>query len=113
MGDGPADQGIGAPVAASFALLRRDGLRGHLDRRALQEPSGLLLRGQQRPDLPLQRLVARARLPQKRVALLGRTLQHRLQQAIDLFPSFRIHRLSRRSVRGRAKPWRCSSRASR
>ncbi len=42
----------------------------------------------------------------------GRTLQHRLQQAVDLFPSLGVHRLSRRSIRDRARPWRCSSRAS-
>ena len=30
-------------------------------------------------------------MPQKGVALLGRTLQRRLQQAIDLFPSIRVH----------------------
>ena len=61
----------------------------------------------------LERVVARGGVAQKRVALLGRTLHGCLQQAIDLFPTVGIHRPSRRSVRGKATPWQCSSRASR
>jgi len=67
--------------------------RGNLYRRTLQKASCLLLPGQQRADFALQRFVARGGVPQKRVALLGRALPHSLQQAIDLFPLFRVHRL--------------------
>jgi hypothetical protein len=62
-----------------FALPASHGPRGHFHRRILQEPSCLLLRRQQGTDFPLQRLVARACVPQKRVALFGRTVQRRLQ----------------------------------
>jgi len=57
-----------------------------------RKASCLLLPGQQRADFALQRFVARGGVPQKRVALLGRALPHSLQQAIDLFPLFRVHR---------------------
>ena len=50
------------------------------------------LRTQQCADLPFQRLVARARAPEKRVALLGRTLEHGLEEAIELFPVIQVHR---------------------
>src|SRR5260370_28683588 len=96
MRDGPADQRIGAVL---FALPAREGTGGHLYRRTLQETSCLFPRGTQAADFSLQRFVARARVPQKRIAFHGRTLQRRLQQVIDLFPPFRIHRLPRRSIR--------------
>src|SRR5260370_28672204 len=73
MGDGPADQQIGALLPASH------GPRGNFQRRILQKSSHLLVGRQQRTDLTLQHLVAYARVPQKRVALSGLTVQHRLQ----------------------------------
>src|SRR5579863_2974092 len=91
MGHGPADQQIAA-VFRIFAPLAGEVPRGHFHRRALQEGFCLLLRGQQRSDFPLQGFVGRARLVQKGLALLGRPPQHRLQQAIDLFPSIGVHR---------------------
>src|SRR5207245_6464327 len=112
MGDGPANEGIGIFLRVQ-GLLMSEGPGGHFYRRALQETSCLLLRAQQRADFAFQRLVAAARLPQKRFALFERTPQRGLQQVIDLFPPFRIHRLSRRSMRDRARPWQCSNRASR
>ena len=66
-------------------------LPGHFYGGTLQETSCLLLRGEQRPDLSLQLLVARTRLAQKKLAVPRRTLQRGLQQVIDLFPSIRIH----------------------
>ena len=110
VGDGAADQRIGAYLCG-FALLASEGPRGHFYRRILQEPSYLTLRRQQGPDFALQGLVARACMAQKRLALFGRTVQHRLQYVINLFPSFRVHLRSRRSARGRARPWPPSSRA--
>ena len=112
MGGGHADREIAAFMRV-FTPQATDCPRGHFYRRALQETSRLLLRGQQRPDFPLQCLVTRARLLQKLHAVARRTLQRGLQQVIDAFPLFRIHRLSRRSIRDRARPWRCSNRASR
>ena len=49
-------------------------------------------RAQQNADPALQRLVARAGVPEKRVALLDRTLEHGLEQAIELFPVIQVHR---------------------
>jgi len=95
MGDGPAGHGIGAllGVGALFGALPASQVPGgHFDRRILQEPFGLLLRRQQGTDFPLQRLIARACVAQKRVALFGRAVQHRLQYAVNLLPSFGIHR---------------------
>ena len=89
-----------------MARREREGPRGHVDGWALQETAGLLLGGQQRPDFALQRFVVHAGLAQERVALVGRTRQRRVQQAIDLFPSFSVHRGSRPPVRDRARPWR-------
>src|SRR5260370_28587438 len=45
----------------------------------LQETSGLSLQRQQRLDFAFQGFVAGTRLPQKGLALLGLTLEHRLQ----------------------------------
>ena len=60
-------------VALIAALLATDCPRRHFYRRALQEASCLLLRGQQRADLPLQGVIARARLDEKRRALDSNT----------------------------------------
>ena len=49
-------------------------------------------RAQQGADLAFQRLVTRAGVPEKRVALLERTLEHGLEQAIELFPVIQVHR---------------------
>src|ERR1039457_5288895 len=83
MGDGLAGEAAGS-LRCALALLKSDCPRGHIDRRALQENSCFLLGGHERPDLPLQRFVA-----------------------------CMLHRLSPRSFRDRAMPWRCSNRASR
>jgi hypothetical protein len=40
-------------------------------------------------------------MAQESIALLGRTLQRRLQQAIDPFPPFGVHRRSRLGASGR------------
>jgi len=40
-----------------------------------------------------------ARSAQKIVVLPGRALQHRLQQVVDSFPLFDIHRLDHQSIR--------------
>src|ERR1035437_4679041 len=116
MGDGPADREIAAfwrGVAPIAALLANEGPRGHFYRRTLQETSCLLLRGQQRANFALQHIIARACLAQKPRALGRRTLQHRLQQVTAPFPPSRTHPPPRPPVRDRARPWRCSSRASR
>ena len=68
---------------------------------------------QQRAYFAFQRFVARTCTLQKRIALLWRTFQHCLKQLIDLFPAVRVHRSPRQLVHDRARPWRCSSRASR
>ena len=49
-------------------------------------------RAEQSADPAFQRLVARAGVPEKRVALLERTLQHGLEQVIELFPAIQVHR---------------------
>jgi hypothetical protein len=46
----------------------------------------------QRTDLLFQWLIARARAPEERVALLGRALEHGLEEAIELFPAIQVHR---------------------
>src|SRR3984885_5255660 len=111
MGYGAANQEIVALLCLR-ALLLREGKSGCFYGGTLQKTSRLLLCAQQRADFAFQRFVTRACVPQKCVALLRRTLQHRLQQAIDLLPPIRVHPSLPRSVRGRAMPWRCSSRAS-
>ncbi len=72
VGNGPADEGI-AVYAGVFALPASERPCGPFYSRALQEVSGLLPGGQQRADFALQRRVARARPPQERRALAGRT----------------------------------------
>ena len=111
--DGSADRGVVGFSLIVVLLLPGKGLCGRLYRWSLQEASCLLLRRQQRTDLALQRLVGRACVPQKGVALLGRVLQHRLQQTIDCFQRSESIGRARQRVLGRARPWPCSSRASR
>src|ERR1017187_7402841 len=106
MGNGPPDRDL-LPV---FAIPASHRPRDHFYRWILQELSCPLIGRQQGTDFPLQRLVARACGPQKCVALFGRTVQRRLQDFVNLFPSFGVHRQSRQSVRGRARPWPPSSR---
>ena len=45
------------------------------------------MRGEQRLDFPLQRAIVAARLFEKRVALLRRALDHRLEQRLDSIPA--------------------------
>jgi len=59
---------------------------GYFDRGAFQKVLRIGLRTQQGADLPFQRLIARARPSEKRIALLGRTFEHGLEEAIELFP---------------------------
>src|SRR5207248_688020 len=101
----------GLPNQGAFAFLS-PGERscGHFHRLILQKLSGLLIGLQQRMDFVLERVVARTGAPQKLVAVFGRAVQHRLQNVIDLFPSFGVHEWS---VRDTARPWPPSSRASR
>ena len=66
--------------------------RGPFDRRAFQEVLRIGLRTQQRADLPFQRLIPTARPSEKRVAILGRSLEHGLEEAIELFPVIQVHR---------------------
>ena len=86
-------------------------------RGTVEKAAGPLLRGQERAHFALERVVVPARVSEKGVALLGRPVEHRLKQAVDLFPAFRSSPIAplsaRRSARGTARPWRCSSRASR
>jgi hypothetical protein len=87
VGEGPADQGrrvVGLVVGERSCR--------PFDSRAFQEVPRVGLRTQQCADLPFQRLIPRARLSEKRVALLGRALEDGLEQAIELFPAFQVHR---------------------
>ena len=111
VGNDLTHQGVGA-LRRAATLLVRNGERGDFYRGMFEEASSLVSRAQQRPGLLLERLVVRARLSQKRIALPGRLLERRIDHALDLFPPFRIHRDSRWSVRDRAMPWRCSNHAS-
>ena len=95
VGEGLADQGVSA-LWRVVVLVVGERECGHFDRRAFQEVLRVGLRTQQCADLPFQRLVARARAPEKRVALLGRTLEHGLEEAIELFPVIQVHRRFRR-----------------
>ena len=90
--DGSADQAAGIH-ARILGQLVSEPSSSDLNCRSLQEVLGLFLRAQQRPNLPLQRRIRTACPPQKRLALLRRLLQDGLQQVIDLFPAFSIHRL--------------------
>ena len=91
VGEGLADQGVSA-LGRVVGVIEGERLCGHFDSRAFQEVLRVGLRTQQRADLPFQRLIARARPSEKRVALLGRTLEHGLQEAIELFPAIQVHR---------------------
>ena len=97
----------------TLSLLLLEELTGRLQGWTFEKASGFLLRGQQRANFLFERFVAGARLPQECFALLERMLEHRLQELVDLFPPFAIHRWSRARARGRARLWRCSSPASR
>ncbi len=81
--------------ARDVALLSSNGPRRHFDRRVIQEPLGLPLRSEQGPDLALQCRVAVACVAQKCLALFTRTIQHRLQDLLNLFPSLGVHGMSR------------------
>ncbi len=74
--------------------------------------SAFCSRVSKRPRFSLQRVRRPRMLPQKGVALFRRQLQSCVQQLIESLPLFRVHRLSRRRVRDKARTWRCSSRAS-
>ena len=110
MGRGPADQRVHA-VRRCLVLAASEVERRHFDRGPVQETSSLSLEMHKRAELPLQRLVVRTDLMEKRVAVLGRALQHRLEQAIELLPAFRVHYLFAGSARGITRFWRCSSHA--
>ena len=112
VGEGLANQGIGA-IARGVVLIVGERQRGDFDSRAFQKALRVRLRVQKRADPAFQRLVTRAGLPEKRVALLGRTLQHGLEQVIELFPLIQVHLRFRRRARDTARFLRCSSRASR
>ena len=59
----------------------------------LQEVAGRLFQQEQRSELSLERGIARAQLPEKHLTVVRGQLQCRLQQAVELSESIRIHRL--------------------
>ena len=63
------------------------------DRRPLEEVAGLVFQYEQRSELLLESGIARAQLPEKHLPLRRGQLQCRLQQAVELSESVRIHRL--------------------
>ena len=85
------DQGIGAGKRGA-APIAGERLRGDFDGRPFQELLRRRFRNQQRTELTFERLVTGAGALEKRVALLERTLQHGLEQAIELFPAIQVHR---------------------
>ena len=107
------------PIRASASLVRivvlvvGERQRRDFDRRTLQQPIRVRRGVQERANLAFQRLVARAGLPEKRVALFGWTLQRGLEQVIELFPLIQVHRRFHRRARDKARSSRCSSRVSR
>ena len=92
VGEGLADQGIGAPAGALSLWSRASDSAATSIAGRSRKCFASRFRTQQCADLPFQRLVARAGVPEKRVALLGRTLQHGLEEAIELFPVIQVHR---------------------
>jgi hypothetical protein len=92
MRDDAADQVVGGGCFAIMPV--RDGCSGHFYRGAFEEAARLFFGSEQRPHFAFQLAVAVAGLPQKPVALTGRELQRGLQEAIDLFPSIGVHRIS-------------------
>ena len=91
VGEGLADQGVSGLWRVAV-LVVGERQCGHFDGRAFQKVLGVGLRTQQCADLPFQRLVTRACASKKRVALLGRALEHGLEQTIELFPVIQVHR---------------------
>jgi hypothetical protein len=75
MGEGRSNGEVAAILRVS-SLLTAGCPRGHFYRRVIQKASRPLLGGQKRPDFALQRFIASRCVPQKRITLLGRTLQH-------------------------------------
>jgi hypothetical protein len=73
-------------------MVLRERSCGHFDGRAFQEVLRVVFSTQQGADVPFQWLIARARLSEERVALLGRSLEHGLEEAIELFPAIQVHR---------------------
>ena len=70
VGQGLADQGIGSLVRI-VVLVVGERQRRDFDRRTLQQPIRVRRGVQERANLAFQQLVARAGLPEKRVALFG------------------------------------------
>ena len=91
VGEGLADQGVSAFWRVVGVLLGERSC-GHFERRTFQEALRVGLRTQQRADLTFQRLITRAHASEERVALLVGTLEHGLEQAIELFPAIQVHR---------------------
>jgi hypothetical protein len=91
VGEGMADQGVSA-LWRVLGLVGGERSCGHFDSRSFQEVLRVGLPTQQGADLPFQRLITGARPSEKRVALLGRPLEHGLEEAIELFPMIQVHR---------------------
>ncbi len=86
--------------------LRRDRRRVAVEKRA----RGRRLR-EQRLDFASQRLVARARLRQKRRALAGRSCRRAVIHPLDLRPAVRLHSRSCHAIPSAATPLPASSHA--
>ena len=80
VGNSLANQGFGS-------------IPGRFDRRPLQEVAGRLFQQEQRSEVSLEPWIARAQLTEKHLPVRRRQLQCRLQQAVELSESVRIHRL--------------------
>ena len=90
MRDLPVNQRIGS-VWCDTVVVTRDLTRRDIDRRRAEKICRAVLRGEQGPDFLFKRLVTGACAPQGVVPLARRSIQHRLQDSLNLFPAFRVH----------------------